>query len=215
VITDLELARLAGAIYDPASRWDREFHIADLRVGCLNTPDGLVVVPRGTVLSSLDNLRRDIECFPIEDPELGALHRGFYTGAMLFADAIDAIVGDRTVVGAGHSLGAAVLLPYLARRRARRRAVAYAATFGCPKLAFSLFGKPVRIEALTADIIGPDYAHERDPVVPEPAVGYRHGRSNPPLLLATTIASLDPFDYHAMAGYEAGLASPAPAAAHV
>jgi hypothetical protein len=215
VIADLELAQLAGQIYDPSSRWDRDFSLGDIRVG-VNLVDGCAtVVPRGTLITpqnwqtAILNVLRDGDAVPIDHAGIGPLHRGFYNGMMLWADQVDKLVGDRTVIGAGHSLGAIMLLMYLARRRMLGKPVLYAATFGCPKGAFSLFGKRTPIEDWLADVLGPDYAHECDPVVPEPAIAYRHVRGNPPKILATSLASGGAFDlaYHACAGYVADLAT--------
>jgi hypothetical protein len=197
-------AALAGAIYDPASKWDWEFNCSDLRVGGLLAPDGSwTIVPRGTVVEDVRDLERDGDFIPTDAYALGWLHRGFFGGAVAFAGAVDRLVGDAPVRGVGHSLAAAMILIYCCLRVLDGKRVDWATTFGCPRIAFSPFGRKTKLEDVAAQFGGPDLMHAHDPVTKVPG-GFNHARFTTPLPTIITVSPVtDPLAYHAIAGYEA------------
>lgn len=129
MITDANAVRLAAAIYDPNSVWDRRW------VGV--EPDGIfaalkdnVLVFRGSV--TVEDWLRDLRGLPIQHPLLGGVEKGFMEGLdEFYAEIVDSLGEDPVIVG--HSLGAARALLFAGLLVANKRPVSKVVTFGSPR----------------------------------------------------------------------------------
>ncbi len=198
----IQLADFCLAIYDPASKWDREWVRGDIRVGGAYLEGRWVLVWRGTEITDIRDLLRDADLIPHSDPELGIVHSGFFFGMMAVAGQIDHDLGVAERECAGHSLGAAMVLLYAARCNARKIIVTSALTFAPPRICWG--GAPA--QSLLRDLPGTDFAHPSDdvPMMPWP---YQSGRTLTMLPQSEDGSALDPIPYHRMSGYRADIAT--------
>ena len=206
MIPAVRCAELAEAIYDPASKWDREWTRGDVRVGGALIDGAWLTVWRGTEITDIRDVGRDFDCLPpYDDRDLGAVHRGFGLGMLSVAEAIDDDLQGLVVNASGHSLGAAMSLLYAARRRKHELRIEFATTFAPPKIAWAPFGEHTIVQGLLDGLPGTDFAHADDPVPRLPPL-FNSGR--PLTMLAWTGApSLDPIAYHGIDGYRADVAA--------
>ena len=206
MITAVRCAQLAEAIYDPASKWDREWTRGDVRVGGALIDGAWLTVWRGTEITDIRDVGRDFDCLPpYDDRDLGAVHRGFGLGMLSVAEAIDDDLQGLVVNASGHSLGAAMSLLYAARRRKHELRIEFATTFAPPKIAWAPFGEHTIVQGLLDGLPGTDFAHADDPVPRLPPL-FNSGR--PLTMLAWTgVPSLDPIAYHQIAKYRIDVAA--------
>lgn len=195
-------AEICAAAYDPAA--PAVIERGDVKVIRRELPGLVAYATRGTRITNLEDVRRDLDCLPVEYPGLGHLHDGFARGALLVLDELAAAIAGETlpVWLLGHSLGAAMALDQAAMLQLRSIAVAGAVTFGCPRPGFST------LRALLQDLPGWDFRHGDDPITEIPP-GFWHARPTMVPLGRVAIGDiLDPLHDH----YEAGYIAAAPEA---
>lgn len=104
--------------------------------------DGEVVVAfRGTVLSDLADVVRDIQIADRTDPAVGHVHSGFWFGASYVVLDVALAVHGRRFHLTGHSLGGALALLVGAMLTARGVKPASIVTFGAPRVGYFDFVK--------------------------------------------------------------------------
>lgn len=107
VPTDLDLVSLSKAIYDPSyGDWTHYFDGSAADGICAGIKDNCLVF-RGSI--TLEDWYRDLLAFPrqpLDHPQLGRVHAGFYEGMDEFLAKAFQLLGPGTAF-CGHSLGAA------------------------------------------------------------------------------------------------------------
>jgi hypothetical protein len=192
IISDSHLCALAAAAYDDPPTWAR----GDVAVTRTDIDEVSVIAWRGTELSDIGDICRDVDCIPVFRDGYGHVHRGFFEGAMSVAEAIVADVAGRPLLVTGHSLGGAMALVFGAFLVLRGTPPVSVVTFGAPRLGYSTLANVLR------DVPGTEYRRGIDPIP-----------DLPPWLLAPRVRarvqigrpSLEPFADHRVAGYLAAL----------
>ena len=203
MISDADAVRLAAAIYDPASQWDRRW------VG--GEPSGIyaglkdnALVFRGS--ACLEDWMRDFRAFPIRHPLLGGVEKGFMEGLdEFYEDAVDSLSGPTDIVG--HSLGAARACLFAGLMVARQKPLGKIVLFGCPRPGFKQL----------SDMLAPypidNYKNEGDvvtevPIPLTPEMPYMHVRGQHIVNVPPTPDDIfDIFARHHIQLYERGVAA--------
>jgi pimeloyl-ACP methyl ester carboxylesterase len=171
MISDLTLAELCAATYDPTAKWDESWIGNDLFAGGKLIGDTMVIAFRGTVPTNLANWSRDFDCLPVERAGLGFVFQGFADAEADLAALILprlAQLGITNIAVTGHSLGGAMAQLFACRLCLAGTPPVTLTTFGTPHIA--LFGNH-RPGGLLSTEPGRDYRHDDDRVPPEPLIG--------------------------------------------
>ena len=106
-MTDLDLIDICARLYDPTQNETWDHLIDDPECWCAikhTSPSESVLVFRGS--TTMLDWFNDIDEVPIEDPQLGHVHGGFFRGVRNRHQTIAALLNPKVHV-VGHSLGAA------------------------------------------------------------------------------------------------------------
>ncbi len=158
MITALDCARLAHAIYAPGAEFSKVLATDNVVVGLARVGDTDVIALRGSVTAG--DWIADAEALPVWHSGLGFVHAGFIAGMDDVFNAVRGAVGPKVAI-TGHSLGGA---------RARLLAALYAVA-GLPVEMLCVFGSPKPGFANVARVIQksgmPHYSYRnRNDVVP-------------------------------------------------
>jgi fermentation-respiration switch protein FrsA (DUF1100 family) len=186
MLTDADLAVIAGAAYSTKPRWA----VGDVRATWSARGDIDVIAFRGTDPESLADWLRDLDFWPTWRPQLGTCHRGFITGAEGVLPWIRQDMAGRRLVLTGHSLGGALAISLAALLVALGIPVWSVVTFGAPRVGLW------QLRKLMAPVPVRQYIDADDPVpqVPRP---YLHVRDT----ISIGAPLLDLLDAHAVARY--------------
>lgn len=163
--TDAELVQLCAAIYSPQAPgfWDHYYDGSASDGICAGIKDNALIF-RGSVTS--EDWERDFYAAmhtPIDHPQLGQIHAGFYEGLDVFLPQVFQLLGVNPVFS-GHSLGAA---------RAWDAAALYIVEGGSPGH-IGVFGSPRPGCQQLKDILAPysksSYRNGLDPVPEVPFI---------------------------------------------
>lgn len=202
MITDLDLVDLLALSYRADAAWDFVYQgtiSENLTVCVIRLGDTNVIVFPGT--TQIYGWLRDFEAIdstPIEHPQLGPVHIGFWAGMDQVWQALTArgCLAGRTIV-AGHSLGAARAVLFAGLLTAAGKPPALVLTCGEPRAGMAPLVKllaPVTIRSYLND---PTNGFPDDPVWGVPfhmplLFGYDHPRA--PIVRPCTPLAQDPWE---------------------
>lgn len=207
-ITDLDIVDLIASSYRDDSTWDHVYRGRpedDLTICVKWFGRTAILIHPGT--TDLQGWMRDFEAIastPLDHPQLGPIHSGFWSGMDEAIADIGAVVAaaERVIIG-GHSLGAARGAIYAGVRTATGRTLDGVVLCGEPRVGMSRFA------TLMAPVRGRSYRNRADPVCEVPfdvplIEPYGHEWSLRPVDAAP--ASFDPWgplaDHHIQLYYE-------------
>lgn len=153
MLNDLDLSTITLALYSdqPDGFWTHLFPNDAGYVGVKRTPDGDVVVWRGSTTENdwLANFAAE----PENDGRIGWVHSGFMGGVEALYDKLDAVLSPRVYV-VGHSRGAAQAGLFARLRKYYSKCPVRLCRFGSPRFGF----------VSESDVPGTSYKNRNDPV---------------------------------------------------
>lgn len=206
MVSDTDLVNLCAGIYDPSSQWDHLFFGAqddDIYAGIKKINDTSVLCFRGSV--SATDWFRDFMVLPhepLDHPQLGIVHAGFYEGMDEFFEEVSPLLGPNPFI-TGHSLGAARAWLFGGLLTAANNNPCRITVFGSPKPGGQ------QLASLLASVSKGSYRNGEDPVTEVPLwIGY-HMAIEPVAFTGLKIEPTDwsegPMAWHSINLYEKGL----------
>lgn len=172
-MTDLELAQVCAATYQPGIQWEKMWFQDEIWCAAKRSASGaLICAFRGS--ETVEDWFDDLKVMPVDEKPLGFVHKGFFDGMRDVLAEWRAFAQSEPAWMTGHSLGAAraCLMAGLLTAMPGEVPPLGLVGFGCPRPGFAKLGRIVRKGGYPVRI----YENEGDPVPDVPwLMGlYRH-----------------------------------------